>query len=285
MRGVKFTGGNDPDAKPGPMEYNPAVFQDITADSLVTYGLGVTFAQQAETLLADALKTGPAKIVTDAHRPYEFDRERAVSFGPVTAGQHLAVFTLDVPAAGVYYPRIHTAQESGVAELTLETGGAPLPIQTRPQRHILQLQGLALAKGSQKVGLLAATAGQAVFDCIELEPAKRFAGAIEAEEAAVLGATAGATAPRPQRSAPRGERRTPPAVPRRKSRPGLHHQPGQTPRPALRPGRSAHDRPGRRHHPGVCGKLAHRTGLRSVRRKERPGPLHSAPGPRSSRRQ
>ena len=35
-------------------------------------------------------RPGKAKIVTDALRPYEFDRERAVDFGTVAAGQKLA---------------------------------------------------------------------------------------------------------------------------------------------------------------------------------------------------
>ena len=50
------------------------------------------------------------------------------------------------------------------------------------------------------MGLVAATAGQAIFDCLQLEPAARFSEAIEAEELTVVRATGGATMPRAQRS-------------------------------------------------------------------------------------
>jgi len=128
LRGVKFTGGDDPAGKPTRMEYDPRTFIEITTDNLRTYGLGITFAQQAELLLTDAAKAGTAKIVTDALRPYEFDRERAVSFGTVTAGQKLAEVKLKVDADGVYSPRIHTAQEPGMAEISFESGGQVLSL-------------------------------------------------------------------------------------------------------------------------------------------------------------
>ena len=120
LRGVKYTGGDDPAGKPTPMEYNPHAFADLNADNLRTYGLGITFAQQAEVLLADAVKAGTAKIVTDALRPYEFDRERAVDFGTVTAGQKLGDIKLKVDSDAVYYPRLYTAPEAGIADLSLE---------------------------------------------------------------------------------------------------------------------------------------------------------------------
>ena len=71
------------------MQYSPHAFSDLNADNLRTYGLGITFAQQAEMLMADAVKAGTAKIVTDALRPYEFDREQAVDFGAVEAGSEV----------------------------------------------------------------------------------------------------------------------------------------------------------------------------------------------------
>ena len=61
MRGVKYTGGTIRPASPTAMEYNPNVFPDLTAENLRTYGLGITFAQQAEVLLADAVKAGTAR--------------------------------------------------------------------------------------------------------------------------------------------------------------------------------------------------------------------------------
>jgi len=46
LRGVKYTGGDDPAGKPTAMEYNPQAFDELNADRLRTYGLGITFAQQ-----------------------------------------------------------------------------------------------------------------------------------------------------------------------------------------------------------------------------------------------
>lgn len=196
LRGVKFTGGDDPNGKPTTMEYDPKAFTDITTESLRTYGLGITFAQQAEVLLADAVKAGQAKVVTDAARSYEFDREQAVSFGAVTAGQKLAGLKLTVGADGVYFPRIHTAQEAGIAEISFESGGKVLPIVAKSKPHVLQLQGLFLTKGEHSVSLVAVTEGQGIFDCLQLEPATRFSEAIEAEELTVVRALGGAALPR-----------------------------------------------------------------------------------------
>jgi len=85
-------------------------------------------------LLADAVEAGTARIVTDALRPYEFDRERAVDFGTVAAQQKLATVKLTVDSDTVYYPRIHTAPETGVADLSFEIGGQTLPITGSPNR-------------------------------------------------------------------------------------------------------------------------------------------------------
>jgi hypothetical protein len=197
LRGVKYTGGDDPAGKPSPKEYDPDTFAAIDADRLRTYGLGIVFAQQAEVLLADALKTGSGRLVTDAMRAYEFDRERAVDFGQVTAGQKLAELTLQIAADGVYYPRIYTAPEAGIAELTLADGGKLLAIEGKPKPSVRQLGGLVLQKGQRTVTLTAASAGQALFDCLQLEPATRFSEAIEAEELAVVRTTGGAPAPHP----------------------------------------------------------------------------------------
>ncbi|MGO8746781.1 MAG: hypothetical protein ACLQNE_12395 [Thermoguttaceae bacterium] len=179
------------------MHYNPNAFADLNADNLRTYGLGITFAQQADVLLADAVKAGQAKIVTDALRPYEFDRERAVDFGIVAANQKLAELRLTADADGVYYLRLHTAPEAGIADLSLESGGKRLPIVTKRKPCALELGGLVLTKGEHSIGLVAATSGHAIFNCLQLEPAPRFSQAIEAEELSVERATGGATEPRP----------------------------------------------------------------------------------------
>ncbi len=197
LRGVKYTGGNDPSAKPTTMEYNPSTFSDLTAGNLRTYGLGITFARQAETLLADAVKAGKAKIVTDALRSYEFDREQAVDFGMVPAGERLGDFTLEVDADGVYFLQLYSAREPGVADLSLRFDGKVLPVVAKPQSNVLQLGGIFLSKGVHPVSLVAVGAGHAIFDCLRLEPAPRFSEAIEAEELRVVRATGGAAKPGP----------------------------------------------------------------------------------------
>jgi len=197
LRGVEYTGGDDPSGKPTRMQSNPNTFADIEADTLRTYGLGITFAQQAEVLLADAVQAGTAKIVTDALRPYEFDRERAVDFGMVTANQKLGQIKLAVGTDSVSYLRLHTAPEAGIADLSLESGGKPLSIKAKPRPGVLELGGLFLTKGEHSIGLVATTAGHAIFDCLQIEPAPRFSQAIEAEELSSVRATGGATEPRP----------------------------------------------------------------------------------------
>jgi len=196
LRGVKYTGGDDPDSKPTTKEYNPEVFRDLTAESLRTYGLGITFARQAERLLADAVNAGKCRIVTDALRPYEFDRERAVDFGTVTAGQKLAEATIDVGADGVFQPRIYTAPESGLAEITLQSGTRPLEILSRPEPRVARLGPLFLSKGECPITFVAATAGHAILDCFQLESVPRVSDAIEAEELTIVRATSGAEPPR-----------------------------------------------------------------------------------------
>jgi hypothetical protein len=197
LRGVKFTGGSDPAGPPAKLEYNSRVFPEITADNLRTYGLGLTFAQQAEVLLAEFVRDGKARIVSDVSRPYEFDRERAVAFGKVAAGQKLGTFNVLVDSDGVYLPRLHTAPDAGVAELSLESEGKPLALVSKPTSHELQLQPLFLTKGVHSLGLVAATAGEAIFDCLQLQPAARFADGLEAEDWTIARTTGNASAPRP----------------------------------------------------------------------------------------
>jgi hypothetical protein len=197
LRGVKYTGGDAPSDKPVAMEYNPAIFRELTAADLQTYGLGITFAQQAEVLFAGAVEAGTARIVTDALRAYEFDRERAVDFGPVKAGQKLAEFKLRIGSDGVYYPRLYTAQEGGISELALDNGDQRLSVVDRSKPYRLQLAGVYLTHGERSLSLVAATEGRAILDCLQLEPAPRFSEAIEAEELSVVRTTGGAAAPHP----------------------------------------------------------------------------------------
>jgi Protein of unknown function (DUF2961) len=195
LRGVHYTGGDDPEGKPTPKEYNPEAFQDINADTLRTYGRGVTFARQAETVLADAIKAGRCKIVTDAFRPYEFDRERGVDFGTVSADQRLAEITVNVSSDGVYQPRIYTAPEADLAEISLQSGPKLLEILGRPEPGVAQLGAIFLAKGKQPITFVARSAGHAILDCFQLASVARAGGAIEAEEMTCIRSTGGAEPP------------------------------------------------------------------------------------------
>jgi hypothetical protein len=195
LTGIKITSGDDPNGPPKPMQYNPRVFADLDSESFRTYGLAIPFAQQAPVLAADAIKAHHAKVITDAKRPYEFDRERAVDFGKVKAGQRLADLHMNAPSDSVYIVRIYTAPEDGIADLTLESAGKQATVTGRPKKHVLELGGLYLSKGDHTVGLLAASAGQAIFNCLQFEPAARVGNATEAEELKVLRTTGGAAPP------------------------------------------------------------------------------------------
>jgi len=104
-------------------------------------------------LLADAVKARTAKIVTDALRPYEFDREKAVDFGPVTSSSKLGEITLRVDSDGVFQPRLYTAPANGGADVSLALDGKTLPIIARPAPNALQLGSLFLTKGAHKASL------------------------------------------------------------------------------------------------------------------------------------
>ncbi len=195
LKGVTYTGGDDPLGPPKPFEYNPDTMMDVKRDDLRTYGLGITFAQQATNLLQDQIKQGKVKVVTDALRDYEFDRERAVDLGNVIAGASLGDININAPASGVYFPRVYIAPERSSAQLTFGQSGVPVRIVGHPKPNVLELSGIVLDKGNQTVALMAATGGQAILNCIQLEPANRSHDAIEAEELKVLSATGGAALP------------------------------------------------------------------------------------------
>jgi hypothetical protein len=120
-----------------------------------------------------------------------------VDFGTVSAGQKLGEIKLKADSDSVYYLRLYTAPETGIADLSLASGGKTLPVVAKPKPHVLQLGGIFLSKGEHSMSLVAATAGHAVFDCLQLEPAGRVSEAIEAEELSVVRATDGADRPRP----------------------------------------------------------------------------------------
>jgi hypothetical protein len=197
LRGARYTGGDDPGGKPVTKEYRGDIFPDLTAEHLRTYGLGTTFSRQAEEWLTEVVKAGKASLVTDAARSYEFDREGAVDFGAVKAGQKLASAQLKVDSDGVYRPRIYTAPEAGLADITLECRGRKLSIRERPAPNQLQLSSVYLEKGDHPVSFMAVTDGRAILDCFQLQPVARFSGAIEAEELSGIRPTGGARLPQP----------------------------------------------------------------------------------------
>jgi hypothetical protein len=192
LKGASYTGGDDPQGKPSRRTHDGNVFPDITADLLRTYGLGVAFAEEAE----GRVERGAGKTISDATLPYEFSRERAVDFGTAAAGKELGLMRLSVDAAGVDYPIVLTAPEDGLAEVSFESYGRVLTVAGRPGKGRLELEGTLIEKGDPRVKLVALTAGRAVVDAIQLLPARREGGAIEAEEIAGVRATGG-EAPRP----------------------------------------------------------------------------------------
>lgn len=63
--------------------------------------------------------------------------------------------------------------------------------------NVRELAGLLLTQGEHLMKLVRASAGHAIFGCLQLELAPRFSEAIEAEELTIVLATRDATAPRP----------------------------------------------------------------------------------------
>ncbi len=195
LKGVTYTGGTDPLGPPSKETYNPNVFPAVTEDLVRTYGLGIFFAQEAE----ERLEPGSGKTITDAALPYELSRERAADLGTVAAGAELGRMRISVKETGVYYPLMVTAPEDGLAEVSFEKDGKALPVTGRPQKGRLELDGVLLNGGDQQVKLVALTAGRAVVDCVQLLPAEKVSGAMEAEDMTVARVTGGEA---PRASAP-----------------------------------------------------------------------------------
>ena len=219
------------------MEYNPHAFADLNADNLRTYGLGITFAQQAEVLMRRRGEAGDGqardrRLAALRVRPRAGRRFRHCR-GGAEAGRAEAQDRL---RARCITREIHTAPEAGIADLSLEIAAArPLPIVAKPQatraatRRTFPHQGRTLV-----IGLVAATAGHAIFDCLQLEPAPRFSEAIEAEELAVVRATGGAAAPRPSEPIAGVSAGRVLEFHADKPGPGIRAQSRQAPGPALR---------------------------------------------------
>ncbi len=197
LRGATYIGGAQPWQKPAVYQYRTDVFGDISGAHLRTFGRAIYGTMEAEQALADVVRAGRAKIIDDNLRPYEFNMELAVDFGEVKAGQVLGEFSLPVPETVVYYPRLYTAPEDGLADLGLEIAGKRLEVVDRPEKGVLELSGVALEKGEARARLVALSAGRAVFDCLAMHKAQRANGAIEAEDLTVVRVTGGADKPHP----------------------------------------------------------------------------------------
>lgn len=186
--GATYTGGATYLQKPATYHYRPDVFpRKLTGDDVRTTGLDVPFAREAEDLLAGAVRAGKARIITDARLPFELSRERAIDFGAVTAGARLAEFRLGGLAPGVYFPTLLTAALPDACELTLQWEGRGLPVAGHPAEGRWDLEGIAVDATPGGAALIAVTAGQAVLDAIQVLPAPRREGVLEAEELIAVG--------------------------------------------------------------------------------------------------
>jgi hypothetical protein len=196
LKGATYIGGTKYLQTPEEQQYRTDLFRDITADDVVTTGLDVPFAIEAEDVLAGSVKAGQGKVIADAALPYEFSRERAVDFGPAKAGDSLAEFRLTTPRPGIFLPTLYTTPAEGRAELSLEVNGAAVQVIDRPAQHMAALDAIEAPEGGVPVRLLALTDGQAVLDCLRLEPAPRVGDATEAESLEIVRAQGG-EAPHP----------------------------------------------------------------------------------------
>lgn len=192
LAGATVTGGLTPNEPPSKVRYNTRPFRALDAQALRTYGSGVTFADEAEEVLRDAVRAGSGSIISDSGLKVEFSRERAVDFGQATQGGKLADFTLRAPKAGVYYPQLISALPDA-APLTMQVAGKALEV-VAATPGVAALQAVLIDGKGEPASIIATAAGRAVLDCVRLEPAWREARAVEVEEQK-LSASAGPPAP------------------------------------------------------------------------------------------
>ncbi len=197
LSGRTFTGGTDPLGKPETLSYGSTLFRVPDAGALRTYGRGVPNVIEAEDVLRNMVRNGVGQIVTDAGRPYEFSRERAVDFGMTQPGAVLAGFTLPVPEPQVYTPEILIAPVEGAADVALEVHGEWVDIESKPDASTIRLKPVVFDDRQVPVKLMGATAGHAIVDGIRLSPAARAPRSMEAESLAVVAVTGGAEKPHP----------------------------------------------------------------------------------------
>lgn len=187
LEGVRYTGG-EYQAPPRPLDWNPRAFGPIRAGDLLTHGLNVPYAIEAENLLGG---TRGGRLVSDVGRENEYSLERAVAFDHVAAGDELARFELPVSQAAVYYPTLYTDVGDGLAELALKLGGETLEPIGQPRPGVVELTGVYLEAGRHEATLVARTAGRAVLDALALPRAQRADGVMEAESMHVARAAGG----------------------------------------------------------------------------------------------
>ena len=185
LEGKTYLGSQVMGKPPSEQHYQTNRFQDLDAEALRTTGLDVPFALEAEKLLADNLPPG-AHIVDDAGLPYELNDERGVDFGQVKEGQVLAELQLPAAERNVYFVKMLIAPLPDTATLRAEVGDARLAGLGRPATNVQDLGGVALAAGANRMKLVAASSGPLILDAVQMQPAGRITGAIEAEELPIV---------------------------------------------------------------------------------------------------
>ena len=199
LRGVKYTGGDDPAGKPTAMEYNPHAFPDLNAE--------IPAHLRPGHYLRPAGRSPPGRRGEDRHGQ-DRDRRAASRMSSTASGRSISARSPRArswePSSSRSMPTPSTTRAStprrkrASRSCRLENGGRSLPLVAKSQPHVLQLGGLFLTQGRTRDGTGGGRRrGRAIFDCLQLEPAARFSEAIEAEELTVVRATGGAATARP----------------------------------------------------------------------------------------
>ena len=189
LQGQTYLGGVAVGQQPAEYPYRGNLFRELGPGDLLSTGLDLPYAQEAEALCDQAVGDGQAKVISDVGLDQPFSREQAVEFVAGAPLRELASLTLVVPKDSVYYPRLYTAALPGLPQLNLVVGTRTLLPAGPAKDGAYDLEAVYLEAGAHSAMLLACSDGRAIFDALQLRPAVRVADAIEAEELAVVGCT------------------------------------------------------------------------------------------------